>query len=399
MRILLVNDYGTPSGGAEIQIVALRDALRRRGHDARLFATSARPGGGENLADFACLGTTSRYRTLLQTANPWAFRRLRRVLAEFRPDVVHVRLFLTQLSPLILPLLRKVPSLYQPVWYRSICPLGTKMLPGGAFSQARAGAACYRSRCLPLRDWPPLMLQMKLWRAWRHAFNVIVPNSEAVQRRLLAEGIDAGEIIPNGVAYHSPRPPLTSPPTVAFAARLVPEKGGEVLLHAFRRVAAELPTARLLISGDGPERKRLESAVHQWKLSPSVSFLGHLPRAEMERVFEAAWVQAVPSLWEEPFANTALEAMMRGTVVVATHSGDTPQIVRDGLTGMLVPPGDAARLAEALLRLLRDREAAERMGAAGRELALSRFNQEACVDRFIRLYERLVQSQTGAPNG
>jgi len=116
MKILLINDYGTATGGAELMLLGLREGLRRQGHDARLFASSARPGPGPSSADYECVGRTTRFRTLLQTANPWAYRRLRRVLAEFRPDVVHAHIFLTQLSPLILPLLRDVPSIYHAVW-------------------------------------------------------------------------------------------------------------------------------------------------------------------------------------------------------------------------------------------------------------------------------------------
>src|SRR5712692_8465621 len=126
MKILFVNDYAVPQGGAEILLLDLRDALRARGHDVRLFASNAGQNGSCSLADYTCRGTTSRFRTLLQSGNPWAAMKLRRVLADFQPDIVQVEMFLTQLSPLILPLLRNVRSIYHVVWYRPICPLGTK---------------------------------------------------------------------------------------------------------------------------------------------------------------------------------------------------------------------------------------------------------------------------------
>lgn len=391
MKILLVNDYATPTGGAELLTLAIRDELRQRGHDARLFASSARPGAGGGLADYECFGTTSRFRTLLQTANPWAFWRLRQVLAEFRPDIVHVKLFLTQLSPLILPLLRNVPSLYHVVWYRPICPLGTKMLPDGTACQVPAGAVCYRNHCLPLRDWFPLMLQMKLWRRWRNVFDLFVANSEAVKRRLIAEGIAPVEVIWSGVPIRPLRPPLSSPPTVAFAGRLVREKGAEVLVRAFAKVVKKIPQARLLLAGEGPERDRLKRLIAGLGFSSSVSMLGHLPRPQMERYFASAWVQAVPSRWEEPFGLVVAEAMMRGTAVVASASGGLTEIVQDGKTGFLVPSGDGDALAEALLTLLRDSALAEQMGNAGREVALAQFREATFVDKFVPLYEMLCQ--------
>jgi hypothetical protein len=184
-----VSDYGTLVGGAETGLVILRDGLRRLGHDARVFSSSARP-GGESFADYECLGTTSSFRTVLQTANPWAALGLRRVLGEFKPDVVHVKLFLTQLSPLVQPVLREVPSLYHVVWYRPVCPLGTKRLPDGRGCREPAGRACYRNGCLPLRDWAPLMLQLRLWRHWRDCFDLVVANSETTKRQLITGGIE-----------------------------------------------------------------------------------------------------------------------------------------------------------------------------------------------------------------
>jgi glycosyltransferase involved in cell wall biosynthesis len=394
MKVLLVNDYGTPTGGAEQLTLTLRDGLRQRGHDARFFSSNARPGAHSSFADYECFGTTSRFRTLLQTANPWAFARLRRVLAEFRPDLVHVRIFLTQLSPLILPLLRDVPSLYHAVWYRPICPLGTKMLPNGTSCQVPAGVICYRNHCLPLRDWFPLMLQMKLWRRWRNAFNLIVANSEAVKRLLLAEGIEPVEVVGNGVPIQPPRPPLSPPPMVAFGGRLVREKGVDILLQAFAKMVMQMPEARLLIAGNGPEHEYLKKLAANLGLSSCVSMLGHLPRVKAERACAAAWVQAVPSRWAEPFGIVAVEAMMRGTAVVASSSGALTEIVQDGKTGFLVPPDDVGALAETLLRLLRDRELAEQMGRAGRTVALERFSEAAFVDRFIELYQTLCQSST-----
>lgn len=392
MRILLVSDYGEPIGGAEVMMLVLRDELRRRGHDTRLFTSSAHSTSAGSVADYLCFGTTSRFRTLLQTANPWAFWRLRCVLKEFRPDVVHVKMFLTQLSPLILPLLRDVPALYHVVWYRPVCPKGTKMLPDHSPCRVRAGAACYRNGCLPTRDFLPLMLQMRMWRRWRKVFRRIVANSAATKEQLTAGGIEGAEVVWNGVPIAPRRAPLSSIPTVVFAGRLVPEKGLDTLLRAFAQILPSVPGARLLVAGDGPERARIQELVDELKLSTDVALLGHVPAAEMDRHFAAAWVQAVPSRWSEPFGLTAVEAMMRGTAVVASGSGGLAEIVRDGETGVLVPPDNVDALASALLRLLGDRDLAERMGMTGREVALRHFSQTTFVDNCLRLYEEMLST-------
>ncbi|MBA3559937.1 MAG: glycosyltransferase family 4 protein [Gemmatimonadaceae bacterium] len=394
MKILLVSDYGTPAGGAEVQLLGLRKELRRRGHDARLFSSSARPEAGpRGQADYECFGTLSSFRTIVQTANPSAYHSLKRVLAEFKPDVVHVKLFLTQLSPLILPLLRSVPSIYYVAWYRPVCPLGTKMLPDGSECSVRFGAPCYSNGCLPLHDWAPLMLQMKLWRRWRGVFRLIVTNSEATRRFLTADGIDVSAVLSHGTEVRDPRPPLSPPPTVSFAGRLVREKGVDILLHAFAKIVQELPDARLLIAGDGPERDNVHRLARKLGIASSVDMTGHLSRDVLEQTCEAAWVQAVPSLWAEPFGIVAVEAMMRGRAVVATAGGGLSEIIRDGLTGYLVPPGDAQSLADALLKLLRDRAVAERMGAAARSDALLRFSESVFADQLLELYQHAINGE------
>lgn len=391
MKILLVNDYGTPTGGAELMVLALRDGLCRKGHDARVFTSSAQGGPGGGLGDYVCFGTTSRFRTLLQTMNLCAYHRLGRVLAEFQPDVVHVKLFLTQLSPLILPLLKDVPSLCHVVWYRPVCPLGTKTLPDGTSCSTRYGTACYRNRCLPIRDWLPLMVQMRLWRKWSSAFDLTVANSEAVKRHLTAWGIEPVEVIHNGVPVQPPRPPLSVPPKVAFAGRLVREKGADVLLRAFAGAIARIPDAELLLIGEGPERESLNRLIADLGISASVSMPGYVGRREMECRLSTAWVQVVASRWAEPFGLVAAEAMMRGTAVVASACGGLPEIIQDGKTGFLFPPGDVEALSGALINLLQNRKLAEQMGRSGRKVALAHFSESTFVKRFVRLYETLSQ--------
>ncbi|MEM6598364.1 MAG: glycosyltransferase family 4 protein [Cyanobacteria bacterium P01_D01_bin.36] len=391
MKILLLNDYATPTGGAELLMFALRDGLRQLGHDARLFASSAQAGEGDRTADYECLGTTSSFRTLLQSWNPWAANRLRQVIREFQPDIVHVKIFLTQLSPSILSVLKDIPSLYYVAWYRPICPLGSKTLPDGSPCGDRYGKACYRNSCLPLQDWLPLMLQMRHWQQSQQYFNQIVANSQSVQRRIESEGISTGGVVHCGVPVRAARPPLNSPPTVVFAGRLIWEKGVDVLINAFAAVKAKCPAAKLIIAGDGPERDRLQSLINALALEDAISLLGYLPRAEMEHAFDQAWVQVVPSRWAEPFGMVAAEAMMRGTAVLASASGGLMEIVQNGETGILVPPNDAQPLAAALLLLLKDRSLAEQMGRLGRKVALERFSEPIFVDRFVAQYEQLLQ--------
>lgn len=385
MRILFINDTAAPVGGAEILTYHLRDEMRRRGHDARLFASRAL---GEGPADYVCFGTTSRLRTLNRAGNPRAAWRLKRVLAEFRPDVVHLRMFTTQLSPLILPLLREVPCLYHAPWYELICPTGIKLLPDGRVCGEPAGRACLR--CLSPQAWAVLMGQRELTERWRGALDLYVANSDTTRRRLEEHGIAPIVRVWNGVPRRPQRPSLESPPTVAYAGRLSHEKGVETLVAAFPEVARRVPGARLLLVGEGPLGEAIDrsEAVRAW--GARVLRAGAMPRAYAERALDPAWVQAVPSLLEEPFGNAVAEAFMRGTAVVASAAGTPGELVGLAGAGLRVPPGDPAALAEALITLLSDRDRAESLGAAGRAWAFDRLSLERCADEFVALYIGLV---------
>jgi glycosyltransferase involved in cell wall biosynthesis len=387
VRVLLVNDYSTPGGGAEGQAVALRAGLRARGHEVRLLSSDAGWVPGAPLADATCRGSTSgRAMVALQTANPFARRLLHRELRDFRPDVVHVRMFLTQLSPLLLPLLRGVPSVYHVAFYEAVCPKGTKLLPDGSLCEVRWGRVCRRAGCVPPVTWAAKMVQLTGVDRWRGAFDRYLALSATVARRLEADGFGPVEVLPNGVTDRRPRPPLTGSPTVLFAGRLVREKGADVLVDAL----AALPGVRAVIAGDGPELEPLRALAARRGLADRVELPGRLDRAELERRADRAWVQVVPGRWEEPFGNVATEAMARGTAVVASALGGPAETVRDGVTGALVPPGDAAALADALRPLLADRAVAERLGAAGREVARAEYTHDRVLDRVETVHREMV---------
>ena len=112
----------------------------------------------------------------------------------------------------------------------------------------------------------------------------------------------------------------------------------------------------------------------------------------MERRFESAWVQIVPSLWEEPFGLVAAEAMMRGTAVIATSVGGLTESVQHGQTGLIVPPADEGALTAALIKMLSNRQTAEQMGKTGRKVALSKFSETTYIEKMLELYHQILEN-------
>ena len=392
MKILLVNDYGGATGGAEIQMLTLRRLLRDRGHDARLFTSSAElVPQSPILSDYTCYGTTSHAQVISQVVNPSAYQSLQQALKSFQPDVVHVRMFLWQLSPLILPLLAPYPCLYQTAVYKAICPIGTNILPDGATCQFKPGVACLKQGCLTPQTWVWMMAQRSLFQQWKRVFDRTVALSHGMKAELEQAGTSPVSVIYNGVPERQMRPPLQSPPTLGYAGRFSAEKGIETLLEAFSKVLAQIPNAQLKLAGKGAQESALKSLASQLNIADRITWLGHLSQAELEQQFDSLWVQVVPSLWAEPFGNVTTEAMMRGTAVIASAVGAQPEIIGESQAGTLVPPGNSAALSAALLPILTNRSLAETMGKAGRQRAIAEFSETQCVENFLKLYRELKQ--------
>lgn len=392
MKILLLNDYATLAGGAEVIVFGLRDALQARGHEVRVFATTAGSGDAPLLADDICHGTTGPWRTHLQCMNLPAARDLRRLLARFRPDVVHVNLYLTQLSPFVVRELKGVPSVYYAQWLRAICPLGTRRLPDGTACQERAGVACLRRGCVPRHYWPPLMAQMACDRLWGRRFTRVAAISRAVATRLREYGaphLHAAEVVYPGTPLVEPRTELSEAPLIVAAGRLVPEKGIDVLIRGFAGIAAKHRAARLVVAGDGPSRPMLARLAAHLGVASHVDFLGHVSHARTLALLRASWAVSVPSVWEEPFGMIAAEAQMHGVAVVASRTGGLAEVVADGVTGHLVPPGDADALGTCLDAVCASPGTAQALGARGHERARTMFSLQGCAERFEAMYEAM----------
>jgi phosphatidyl-myo-inositol dimannoside synthase len=184
------------------------------------------------------------------------------------------------------------------------------------------------------------------------------------------------ELIPPGVDQPRESDPLPAErPTVLTVARLTDSyKGHDVMLRALARLRHTLPEAEWVVIGDGPLRGGLEALARAEGVAGAVRFLGALEDAERDRWFRRAHVFAMPSRLPsagagEGFGIVYLEAGAYGKPVLAGNVAGALDAVRDGETGLLVDPSDAAAVAAALERLLRDRALAERLGRAGAQRA------------------------------
>ncbi len=171
-----------------------------------------------------------------------------------------------------------------------------------------------------------------------------------------------------------------------IAARLSKEKDHATLLRALAILRDRRhKTPRLIVLGDGPERTHIDAAIRELNLSGQVILLGWVPSEPYYGIADVAVLSSVT----EGSPNAVLEAIGAGVPVVATAAGGIPEIVADGESALLVPAGDAARMAEALDEVLTSPELSQRLAARGREIAAARHSPQARVQDICNVYRQL----------
>ena len=180
---------------------------------------------------------------------------------------------------------------------------------------------------------------------------------------------------------------------VMTAGRLSTDKGNHVLLDAVPAVLTRAPEARFVICGDGDQRGRLENQVRDLGIGGVVAFAGF--RNDLDQWMPNADVFVLPS-FTEGLPNVLLEAHAGGVPVVATAVGGTPELVADGVTGWLVPPGNPAALAERIVTLLADDGLRNQMGQAARQRVRQHFTFEIQAREYRELFDELLGARCAA---
>ncbi len=181
-------------------------------------------------------------------------------------------------------------------------------------------------------------------------------------------------------------------PVVGKIARLVPLKGHREFLAAARRIAAVEPTTQFLLVGDGALRGELERLVSEAGLAKQTRFAGLVSIGEVPALIQAMDVVVHTSL-REGLARVLPQAGAVGKPVVTFALDGAPEVVRDGISGYLVPPLDTDQLADRVVELLRDPERRRAFGAAGRAFAIENFGVERMVRRIDAVYGRLLEAK------
>ena len=212
----------------------------------------------------------------------------------------------------------------------------------------------------------------------------------AEQYRGIGWEADQVKVVYNGVdERHFAAGPRTRPEgnSILLAGRCVPDKGLHVAVEAVGRLAQRGIEVELHLVGEfrgAAYRKHVEDLAEEWRVTRNVVYRGYVSPEQMPEEYRRHTCAITPSFGLEAFGLTSAEAQANGTPVVVSRTGGLPETVVEGETGLIVPPGDAVALADAVAQLLTDENRWQRMSAAGREFARSRFGMQRMVSAVER---------------
>lgn len=202
--------------------------------------------------------------------------------------------------------------------------------------------------------------------------------------RTIYNGVDVERFNPRG------RPDATEPPLDVLAvAHLIPEKGIRHLIRAMARLE-DVPI-ELTVVGDGPEEEELKDLAGELGLRDRVDFLGL--RNDVDDLMHEADVFVHPATWKEAFGYTVMEAMASGCPVIGSEVGGIPELIVDGQTGLLCPPGDDRALARQIRRLAENSDLRAELGKAARKRAERGFTLEECIESTIESCEAILEGE------
>jgi glycosyltransferase involved in cell wall biosynthesis len=206
-------------------------------------------------------------------------------------------------------------------------------------------------------------------------------------------------VLPMGIdtARFHPAPPPIARSGLLYVGRLVPDKGVGTLLHALRLLQRRELRPRLRLIGDGPGQADLSALAQTLGLAAQVEFLGPLPNADLPAHYQRAEALVFPSLLgsrgqQEGMGLVPLEALACGCPVIASALPAVREVVREGETGLLFPPGDVAALAERIEQVLAQPDTARRMADAGCKRVEAGYGWKRAVASYRDLYQELIES-------
>jgi glycosyltransferase involved in cell wall biosynthesis len=404
MKILLIhNKYGKFSG-EEAVVESQINLLKSHGHEvSTYFRSSEEIKGlrGRVKSFFTGVYSAKSVREvdqLVAASNRRSARPIVRSSAR-PPDIVHIHNLYPLISPAILPVIKRagIPIIMTVHNYRLVCPNGLFFTHGEICEKCAGGKewncilrncenSYFKSTGYALRNW-----FARINKYYLDNVSAYICLTEFQKKKLIENGFPGERItvIPNTINIGDVAVPASKNRNyVAFAGRISLEKGVHLIFEAAKR----LPGIHFKLAG-----KQDEKFVSKLEVPINVELIGSLSREEMQNFYNNAAFLLLPSIWYEGFPMVFLEAMAAGIPVIAPNMAGFPEIIEDGVNGLLFEPGNAEDLAKKIRILWEENELRTRLGENGRRKLEAVYSGEGYYRGLMGVYEKIVTAPPPAP--
>lgn len=383
----LYNQQRSPFGGEVAVIEMTTHLLEKNGNISRLIMKSSR-GVDKSLTRKIEAFFGGIY-------NVKSYHEMKRFLREDLPDIVHVHSVYPMFSPSVLVACRRagIPVVMTVHSHILTCPNWYHLYKDTICEECLGGREyrCFLKNC---RDniiesfaYAVRSSVARIFRLFHDNVTLFIALTDFAKQKLVAAGFPGEqiEILSNTATFPDTVVDPATGEYIAYAGRLSLEKGVNVLLSATEHLG-KIP---IRLAGDGPSFQRMKA-----EGPANVTFVGMLCGDMLASFYRNARIVVVPSLCYEQFGLVAVEAMGHGLPVIASRIGGLPEVVDDGITGMLFEPGNPEDLARKIRFLWDNPEICRQMGNAGRKKAVQQYSQSVYYDNLMNIYLKAMKKNS-----
>jgi glycosyltransferase involved in cell wall biosynthesis len=390
MKILIINDYGYVVGGADVHIFQAIKILKERGYDIRLFTTYSAK--NIKLVNYTSIGYKNKL--IYDIFNPlyyfniFSYFKLKQVIREFKPDILHFHNILYELSPSVYKFSKNIPSLIKVPDYYLVCPKVSMMTKQNKICDKYFSYYCFKFKCISRKSnfirFIFESVRMRFIRKYIKNIKVITTPSDFMKNVVSRLYKNKIVTLNNFVEMQKTRK-YNPEGDILYVGRLVKTKGIQNLIEAYSKINS-IGKRKLIIIGEGNSKQNLKQLSVLLKLDKKVIFMGK--KTNLKKYYSRASLVVVPSIWPEPFGIVIIEAMSYGIPVIGSNIGGIPEIINNNKTGYLVKPNDVDDLKNKIELFFSNQNRMIHMSQKSFD-DVKQYSKEVFAKRLIKIYNSI----------
>ena len=401
MRILLVNKFHYLRGGSEKYYFELAKLLKSHGHTVAFFSmkneNNIKTGDREYFVDEIDMNTGSKFEALNVIYSKKNKALMEKALEEFKPDIVHINNFQRQLSASIIDAVKEknIPLIMTAHDLNSICPASIMLYNGEVCEDCitKGYTSCIKKKCIKNSMLKSVLgyIEKKYYDLHKMFCKIdcIISPSEFNKNQLLKGKLKCNDItVIHNFVNETEKTDYTLGDCAFYFGRLSKEKGILNLIEAINNI----PGARLIIAGDGPERENIQAYIKEHKLENRITLLGYLNQNDIRENIRKCRFVTVPSICFENCPYSILETMEIGKPIIGSKIGGIPELIQDGINGFTYEHNDVTKLTNILMKLFGNDETVKQFSKNSKQIFIQNYSAEAYYNKLMTVYNKYINT-------